>query len=584
MRFRTIVRVLLVAVALLLPLLAVPTAIAVTASVQLTASAGTMTYGDAVTLFGTASGDPGCVAGRAVELQWHALDGSDFATVAEATTAGDGSFGFEQSPSFTGRFRALLPDAGSCLSATSDESPVQVKVLLESSGPPGPTEAGSCGELAVLVSPPKPGQSVDVQRRSEGAWTTAETVILNGDGRGRAEPCLGWDDLGTARFRFRWTAQDALNESASGPALVLQVTRAGWMTAIDDAIGGRAVSVSVADEDTTMYRHADATPRAPASNEKLLLAMASLDALGPDHRIQTRAAARTFAGGVVHGDLWLLGRGDPLVGRSTLAALADRLAEAGLRRVSGSVMGSTGFFRRDWGAPGWNDVARDYVNRPTSLTFEGNAAPDPEREAAEALTTQLVRRGIRVTGRPGAGTPPGGLGDLASIDSKELRIILAKVLRPSWNFGAEVLGKGLGAQVRGGPGTIAKGAATIEAWAEERGVDFTLFDNSGLSYDDRVTAAGIVELLGQAEDEPWGEALRRALPTGGQGTLVHRLHDVQVRAKTGTLTDVSALSGWVFSQHRNAWIEFSILSAGMTKPVASDIEDRIVRLLQNEAG
>jgi D-alanyl-D-alanine carboxypeptidase len=59
---------------------------------------------------------------------------------------------------------------------------------------------------------------------------------------------------------------------------------------------------------------------------------------------------------------------------------------------------------------------------------------------------------------------------------------------------------------------------------------------------------------------------------------------VQVRAKTGTLTDVSALSGWVFSERRDAWIEFSILSAGMSKPLASQIEDRIVRILANEAG
>jgi D-alanyl-D-alanine carboxypeptidase/D-alanyl-D-alanine-endopeptidase (penicillin-binding protein 4) len=90
--------------------------------------------------------------------------------------------------------------------------------------------------------------------------------------------------------------------------------------------------------------------------------------------------------------------------------------------------------------------------------------------------------------------------------------------------------------------------------------------------------------LDQVEDEDWGDVLRRALPTGGQGTLEDRLHGVQVRAKTGTLTDVSALSGWVFSERRDAWIEFSILSAGMSKALASQIEDRIVRILANDAG
>jgi D-alanyl-D-alanine carboxypeptidase/D-alanyl-D-alanine-endopeptidase (penicillin-binding protein 4) len=172
---------------------------------------------------------------------------------------------------------------------------------------------------------------------------------------------------------------------------------------------------------------------------------------------------------------------------------------------------------------------------------------------------------------------------MASIDSKPLEVLLAKMLRPSWNFAAEVLGKGLGAKIHGAPGTIAKGAASIRNWAAARGVEFVLFDNSGLSYDNQVTAAGIVELLGQAEQEPWGDALRQALPTGGQGTLEHRLHGVRVRAKTGTLEDISALSGWVHSERIEVWIEFSILSAGMSKSTASEIEDRIVLILQNQA-
>lgn len=172
---------------------------------------------------------------------------------------------------------------------------------------------------------------------------------------------------------------------------------------------------------------------------------------------------------------------------------------------------------------------------------------------------------------------------MASIESKPLDVLLAKMLRPSWNFAAEVLGKGLGARIQGAPGTIAKGAASIRNWAAERGVEFVLFDGSGLSYDNQVTAAGIVELLGQVEQEPWGDALRQALPRGGQGTLENRLHDVRVRAKTGTLEDISALSGWVHSERIGAWIEFSILSAGMSKSTASEIEDRIVRILQNQA-
>ncbi|MGZ5353647.1 MAG: D-alanyl-D-alanine carboxypeptidase/D-alanyl-D-alanine-endopeptidase [Actinomycetota bacterium] len=584
MELRTRFRILAVAVAVLVSVLAVPTAVAAPTTVDLASSAGTMRFGGAVTLSGTVIGDPGCTAGRTIELRWQVAGGTGFAPVAQGTTASDGSFTFDRSPEHSGRFRAFLPQADGCTEATSGDAPVRVKVLVAASTSGGASEAGSCVDVFTSVSPAKPGQTVELQRRSGGAWVTTETVPLNGDGEGRAEPCLGWDDVGTLRLRFRWPAQDALNEASASAPIALEVTRASWMRRIEDVVGGRGVSVAVAEEGVSLFERADETPRTPASNEKLLLAMALLDTFGAEHRIPTLAAARAFQDGVVRGDLWVLGRGDPSLGPAAFGALADELVAAGVERVTGSVNGSTTFFRRDWGAPGWNDVARDYVNRPTALTFAGNRDANPEREAATALTKQLELRGVRVTGRPGAGAPPSGLETLASIDSKPMRVLLTRMLRPSWNFGAEVLGKGLGVEARGAPGTIAKGAATIEAWTAARGASFSLFDNSGLSYDNRVTAAGIVGLLTQAEDEDWGAALRRALPTGGQGTLEDRLFDVEIRAKTGTLTDVSALSGWIFAERRGAWIEFSILCAGMSKSVASDLEDRIVRILETEAG
>jgi len=245
-------------------------------------------------------------------------------------------------------------------------------------------------------------------------------------------------------------------------------------------------------------------------------------------------------------------------------------------------MGSTGYFKRDWDAPGWNDVARDYVNRPTALTFDGNDAPDPERRAAEILVQRLEDLGIRVAGEAGAGSPPNGLDTLAFVRSQPLQALLQKLLRPSDNFAAEVLGKRLGVETAGTPGTIAKGAAAIEDFTDAHGADFTINDSSGLSYANRVTAEGVVRLMWIAEDAAWYEPLRQALPTGGQGTLRDRLHGVQIRAKTGTLSEVSALSGWVFSAGTGTWVEFSILCSGMSKTTASAIEDEIVTILADQ--
>ncbi len=376
-------------------------------------------------------------------------------------------------------------------------------------------------------------------------------------------------------------AQDELNETGSSAVRGSRVIAAGWRNQIDRAIDGRAVSVAVGQDDQILYRHAAQTPRTPASNEKLLLAMTMYDTLGADFRFQTSVAVTAGDTGGDTGivdNLWILGQGDPTVDASTMEHLAHDVVAAGITGVQGRIVGATDYFARDWHAPGWHANARDYVNRPTALTFDGNVDADPEREAAQDLTRRLEDLGVHVDGRPTAGDPPDGVETIAFERSASLRRLFVTMLRPSDNFVAETLGKRLGAETGGIPGTIAKGAAAIQGWTDAHGADFRLNDNSGLSYGNRVTAGGIVRLLWFAEDQTWGPELRGALPTGGQGTLVNRLHGIAVRAKTGTLDDVSALSGWVKTGPA-AWAEFSILSQGLSKALASGIEDRIVQIL-----
>jgi D-alanyl-D-alanine carboxypeptidase/D-alanyl-D-alanine-endopeptidase (penicillin-binding protein 4) len=559
-------------------------AIAAATSVSLAAAKAVVVFGDDVVVSGSVTGDTGCIAGREVDLEWRAADSSTFAALGHSTTAADGSFSFDASQPNTGRYRATLGQQTGCEAAVSAEVLVRVRALIDSFALAGRLTAGSCVEVGATVAPAKPGQLVEIQRRTDGGWATIDTAAFDDQSHATSKPCFGWSDIGVVRVRARWTAQDPLNETNKGITLAFQITEAPWMSKIDDVIGARSVSVAVGESGATLYERAEATPRTPASNEKLLLSMTLLDTFVPTSVITTEAASkREPVHGTLSGDLWILGRGDPEVDRRTMGTLARGIVAAGIEKIDGRVIGSTRYFLRDWDAPGWNSVARQYVARPTALTFEGNSSSAPERAAAAALVRQLERRGVKVTGEPGSGEPPSGLADVASVRSRPLQGILVNLLRPSNNFYAEVLGKGLGAEVSGAPGTIAKGAAAIQAWVRDHGADFTLYDNSGLSYANRVTAAGIVHLLDQAEDESWGTDLRRALPTGGQGTLRDRLHHAKVRAKTGTLTSISALSGWIWSDRLDTWIEFSILSSGMAKTTASGVEDRIVKILQASA-
>lgn len=399
----------------------------------------------------------------------------------------------------------------------------------------------------------------------------------------------GWIAALAAAFQVAGLAPAAASPAVP-PARAVSAPEPGWAHAIDRAVAGLPVGISVREDGAYLYRHDDGRRRAPASNEKLLLSMAILDRLGPEATLSTQAAAAAPAvSGVVGGDLWILGTGDPDVRPSTMRRLAQAISAAGVVRIQGSVLGSTGYFKRDWFAPGWKrDFPRTQVALPTALTFEGNQAggvhiDDPEFRAARALTRELRRIGVSVAAPAGAAKAPAGLVPVAQVDSDPLIELVETMDRYSANFWAEVLGKRLGAEVSGTPGTIAKGAAAIHAFAGAHGVTVRARDSSGLSYGNRVSPSGLVRLLDAADDAAWGEGLREALPEGGQGTLQGRLRHVPVHAKTGTLTEVSALSGWVWLRQSQDWVEFSILSRGLAKDVAVRIEDRVVKILWRDA-
>jgi D-alanyl-D-alanine carboxypeptidase/D-alanyl-D-alanine-endopeptidase (penicillin-binding protein 4) len=267
-----------------------------------------------------------------------------------------------------------------------------------------------------------------------------------------------------------------------------------------------------------------------------------------------------------------------------------------------------------------------------TLTF---GTRDPVRQAAAALHGALQQGGIAV--RSGwrvawsAGEHLGGncttgmllacdAPALARLQSPPLIEVVEVTLRTSHNWMAEQLVRALGAPVAvGGPGApqvVPPGAAMAPAppdnpaqippaspapragWptgldalrrylVEEVGVDsldLRLRDGSGLSAQNVLTPRAQVRLLAHVRSEPWGDAFRAAQAEPGErgGTLANRLAGLEGRvfAKTGSLTNVASLSGYLLRADGGT-VLFSILSnaSGLPGSRVQGAIDQVVRIL-----
>src|SRR6266853_1102525 len=275
-----------------------------------------------------------------------------------------------------------------------------------------------------------------------------------------------------------------------------------------------ATGAVVLDLDTgaTIYSRNARLSLLPASNEKLAVTYAALTALGPGFTIETDVLGEgQQAGATWQGDLVLKGYGDPTLSSADLTALARQVRASGITRVTGSVLGDESWFDARRTALGW--------------------------KAAFYIT-----------------------------ESPPLSVIVRWMDRVSDNFTAEMLVKELGA-VQAGHGTTAAGVGFITGLLAEAGVPLAgvrLVDGSGLSLLDRLTPEAVASLL----TTMWNDVdvrldLLSSLPVAGRtGTLHDRMRGGAamgvVRAKTGTTSNASALSGfagdrYVFSILQNGW-------------------------------
>ncbi len=213
----------------------------------------------------------------------------------------------------------------------------------------------------------------------------------------------------------------------------------------------------------------------------------------------------------------------------------------------------------------------------------------PDLWSGEQLRQFLKQRGIRVSGKVRTGQAPPGIPVLAETKSKPIELIVADMNKFSNNYVAEMLALHLGT-LNQRPGTIEQGMKKIEQDLLELGLkkaDFSLTNPSGLNRENRISAKGLFLVLQkiQSDFSLFPEFLASLPIAGVDGTLRSRLKSNQrtVRAKTGMLTGVSSLAGFVARAHSEP-VPFVFIANGNSDAAkARELFDQLTRLISQEA-
>jgi serine-type D-Ala-D-Ala carboxypeptidase/endopeptidase (penicillin-binding protein 4) len=387
----------------------------------------------------------------------------------------------------------------------------------------------------------------------------------------------------------------AADPCAQMKSYLAQGTGSGGGLLVVDAESGAVVCSSAA-----------STPRPLASNMKLFTTSTALAKIGPETRIPTKVfeSGTIDANGVLHGNLYLQGSGDPALGTpgfyngylaglgTNIFALTPQIKAAGITSVTGRLYADATIFDSLKGVKDSGYATSPYVGPLSGLAFNSGFAgqtsssgfsADPAKLAASKLVRNLRGAGVDVPTQIALGATPVDAKRVALVQSPPLTRIVDTTDVYSDNFFAEMLIKLLGARF-GGAGTTAAGAGVVAAFARSLGSGVHAVDGSGLTRSNRASPQQVVDLLLGMRNQPVSEQFFEDLAVAGkEGTVDDRMHgtpaDGNCHVKTGTLTGVSNLSGLCDNPSGRTMV-FSILMGSVPSTTQAHVDqDRIAGLV-----
>lgn len=318
-------------------------------------------------------------------------------------------------------------------------------------------------------------------------------------------------------------------------------------------------AVSANGFDVTRYQ--GELPVVPASTLKLVVAAVAIEVLGPDYTFETTVRIPPVVGGVIDGDVFLVGGGDPLLtaddylieddsfpafNTTSLDVLADAFVANGVERINGTVIGDGSRYDDEFVVEGWGDgVAFNDAGPYDALLVNDSRVrgrsgvqDDPNGAAARELARLLSNRGVRVNNGWGSGPASSLAKVIGTVTSAPLGDIVNEMLINSDNNTAEMLLKELGV-ADSGQGTRVAGLGVIDRTLAEWGVPLDgvrILDGSGLHPQNTFTCQAMLQVLQHVR----GTVVATGLPIAGEtGTLRSEFLPSPLAgklfAKTGTL-------------------------------------------------
>jgi D-alanyl-D-alanine carboxypeptidase/D-alanyl-D-alanine-endopeptidase (penicillin-binding protein 4) len=356
----------------------------------------------------------------------------------------------------------------------------------------------------------------------------------------------------------------------------------------------------------SVYAVGDDRAVLPASNLKLVTAAVALDRLGRDDRFTTSIVGPAPTDGVVDGDVYLVGGGDPVLRTDAFLAaetatgpplypenpgtrfegLVEAVLSRGITQITGRVLADDSRYDDQRYVATWPAAYRTaheagplgalLVDDGFIDVTAGTVVGDPDVGAATVLTAMLRSRGVMIGADPARGGPPDDaeMVPLGTVQSPPLHDVVKEMLTSSDDNTAELLLKELGF-AKGTGGTTEAGLAvvhdTLAAWGLPLdGV--TLTDGSGLDRGNRVTCALLVAIIDRGGP---GNDIIAGMAVAGQAGSTMATHFLKspllgkLRAKTGTLTGARSLSGALTAPDGHT-LTFSLVYNG-DKPGDADV-------------